>query len=594
MRSINFFRTIVKDAQSVYSLVKKNKADICSVDFFDTLVHRTVYLPNDVFRIQAGRIRPFTGDLSTERWVSLRKDTEHALSKAAKPAEIQLKDVYAQIAKDQKWSDDFIAGAMQAELDIERSVITPYVDLVDVLRRLQSEGVKIVIMTDTYLPESFMREIIQSFCDFEVSLHCSSENGHTKRSGGAYAHLRKTYPDASICHFGDNEHSDLVKACCGVKAYQIEWKRQRAVTDNKNLVAYARALGFTTLKTPYDGHTNGSRAFSVDDMAFQWSVVLADFILSLRTYANEIGATDIWFLSRDGATLHKAATAADHLFPDQALRYVYGSRKCAYPLLLLADEEKYRLFAKRNFKAEDKEHAKTLRDYYRSHLRPDTRCVLIVDMGWKGRLQESLRVAMPEGTALYGFYFSLQPDAETSTRQNSSVLMGWDKSAFYQSIVEALAGYEEPSTEGMEYKDGKFSPIFRKNLLDRAPESYCPQLELYMNALLEGWVETGKSKTTLAKFRKNYVRRFFFFPQSAQTKAYESWVTSANLDGTDISTLYTNDARGFFWALFKRRGEGVVYWPSASVAVLSKNRTVQRLLQYVLYAKLRVINLIQG
>jgi hypothetical protein len=142
---------------------------------------------------------------------------------------------------------------------------------------------------------------------------------------------------------------------------------------------YASAIGVTGLSTPWDGVT-ASHAPVLDEIAWRWSFVLIDFLLSLRNYAESVDATDNWLLSRDSETLFDVARAILHLFGQRNVIYVYGSRGCVYPALAKTNSTMYANWFGSMPDEEAKCADKISWSYYTGLLRPESSCVLIVDM----------------------------------------------------------------------------------------------------------------------------------------------------------------------------------------------------------------------
>ena len=457
----NLFRKRIRSAGGLLKAARKARAEVVSVDLFDTLVFRTVLEPNSVFHLQHQACARLLEGVSSADWLKRRKSAEEALAKALWPAEIQLAAIYDRIATELNASAETRQSLMDAELAAEADVIEPYRDLAQALQELQGEGVGIVVMTDTYLPASFIRSLLDRFMRFEYTLLCSSETGKTKRSGSAFPHLRGLFPAKRIVHFGDNPHSDVTMARrSGTRlAFQIAWRRQ-LVLERRDLAVYARRMGVTRLLTPWDGNTDPDVP-AVEQIAWRWSFVLADFLSSVRDNANRVDATDIWFLSRDSETTFKSLRDVPEFITGRRCQYVYGSRACVYPVIARSDPGLYEKWRGKAPTEQVKEEGDVAQAYYRSLTFPDTSCILIVDIGWKGRLQILFKRIMPEHVDVRGYYFSLEPAAVPAIQKVSGTFINWNPSVFNQAMVEALSGYVEASATRLRRDGDGFAPVFR-------------------------------------------------------------------------------------------------------------------------------------
>jgi hypothetical protein len=122
----------------------------------------------------------------------------------------------------------------------------------------------------------------------------------------------------------------------------------------------------------------------------------------MRDYAAEIDATDIWFLSRDTEAMFAVARQAPSIVGDRNISYVYSSRSACYPLVARHQH----LFTKWRGRAptdDDVKQGDAAQDYYRSMLRPGSKRILIVDIGWKGRVQRAIESALPREVSVFGY-----------------------------------------------------------------------------------------------------------------------------------------------------------------------------------------------
>ena len=592
-RARNRSRKSIRSASGLESAAKRLRAEVISVDLFDTLVFREVLEPNSVFRLQYLACAGLLDGMEPADWLRCRKKAEEMLAGGSWPAEIQLAAIYDWIASELDLCPDTRQGLMDAELAAEADTVRPYRDLVDVLRRLHAEGCTVAVTTDTYLPATFITGLLDRFIDFEYTLLCSSEIGKTKRSGTAFADLRSVFANRRIVHFGDNPHSDVTMARrSGVKAFQIKWSRQEAL-EERELGRYARDRHVSTLRTPWDGMTDAI-ASPVDQIAWRWSFVLADFLSSVREYADLIDATDIWFLSRDSETMFKSLGDVPAFFSGRRCSYVYGSRACVYPVIARSDPDLYEKWRGRPPTEQVQREGDVARQYYRSLICSDTERLLIVDIGWKGRLQILFKRIMPENVDVFGYYFSLEPAAVPAIQTISGTFLDWNPSVFNQAMVEALSGYIEASATSVRVNQGRFEPVFREGPGDRSPVAYCENLRVFLAELLRGDIRsTAVADRQSPKSRKSIVRMMSLFPDRTMVSGFAEWSIGTLIDGSDTLNI-ANGGRATWWQKLAGRGDGGNVWPSAAIWTLTKNELVGRTLQHVIRTLFAMKYLIEG
>lgn len=555
-------------AEKIDRVVRHAKdVKVVSVDLFDTLVFRNTFDPLDVFYLQHARLLQLSlCKISPDAWVGHRKDVEHRLAREAAPQEVKIADVYEELRSILAWSTEESRAALEVELAIEADVIRPYDSLVRVLKKFRDEGIRIVVQTDTYLPVDFIRAILDNFLGFEYELRCSSETGKPKRSGLAFEQMKKDF-GTSVIHFGDNHAVDVVTARkYDINAHHVIWDRARLL-ENSVQREYAAALGARRVLTP----TEEQISSSLIQMAYRWSFVLTDFILSIRRYADEVGATDVWLLSRDAESIASVVAQFPGLLGDRTVKYVLCSRSSCLPIVALRDEARFRSWGYdvNEQVATDGEAALI---YYKSQLTDASKRVLIVDTGWKGRLQVALSLAMPD-IEVFGYYFSLEPNAEPDSVERAQTFMRWDLRKFNQPVIEALAGFVDAScARFVSSGEGEVAPVFKKSGTDRSPSEYCDALRAQMAVLIEGIMEPREER---AEVRTRAVAQICAVPDEVVIRAFHDWRIGVDVHDEEGLDLLLGGSASRFDRLLMRRRNGNI-WPQAAVwSVVHNPRTVQ-------------------
>ncbi|WP_327373593.1 HAD family hydrolase, partial [Caballeronia arationis] len=209
----------------VLQAVERSDAETVSFDLFDTLVYRTLARPEDLFLLQGQALIEaclFSG--TAAEWQRLRKRAEAELDLAVSPREVELAQIYEKLISEGALNGvEAAAIAMAKELELEAEVIRPHPEVPSLIASIRKLGRRVVVSTDTYLPEDFIRTTLLNAGIEADRIVCSSTTGKTKRSGETFMAMRRDFP--STVHFGDNHHADVRNArSAGVPANWLVWK----------------------------------------------------------------------------------------------------------------------------------------------------------------------------------------------------------------------------------------------------------------------------------------------------------------------------------------------------------------------------------
>lgn len=203
-----------------------NEVTRVSLDCFDTILVRSVAEPIDVF-FDLARSEPFArlGFVA-----KLRIDAESRARSLAKlrkgTVEVSLPDIYR--AAFPNLTDDELGELARAELEAEKQACSAFAPTIELMLSAKKRGLPIVIVSDTYLSEPELRELLAACIPAEAlaaveRIFCSSEHGRSKAAGLFKDVLRKLGAvPRSLVHFGDHPVSDLASASTeGLHAVQL-------------------------------------------------------------------------------------------------------------------------------------------------------------------------------------------------------------------------------------------------------------------------------------------------------------------------------------------------------------------------------------
>ncbi|WP_087659945.1 hypothetical protein [Caballeronia terrestris] len=542
----------------VLEAVEHTDAETVSFDLFDTLVYRTLARPEDLFLLQGQALVEaclFSG--TAREWQRLRKWAEAELDLAASPREVELAQIYEKLVSEGALNGaDSAAMAMARELELEAEVIRPHTEVPSLIASIRKLGRRVVVSTDTYLPENFIRSTLLN-AGIEVdSIVCSSTTGKTKRSGETFLAMRRDFP--GTVHFGDNHHADVRNARrAGVPANWLVWQ----FYDHRSIYApeieYLQNIG--QYRLPASLMTTGTTP--LEELATRWAVVLYDYLRDLRRYAVEQNVTDIWLLSRDGESL--AAVLQDHpdFFGAVPVSYVRASRQFTHSITARLAPDRYERWTDRKPDAVQIELGALAARYYASLLRPGSSRVLVVDLTGKGRLQTSIRDALPSRISLAGYYFAL--DFGHEALDNVGQFLPLSYSHFHQAPVEAFAGTTDGTCVGAVDIAGQVAPVMEANPVDVAPEDYAETLRRVLHELCElDHAALPVDKVVLRQHRKKHIRQLLMHPNHRVAKAMAEWPF---IDSYGAQPTYLDRPRVSYSSRLLARKSAVNSWPSLGI-----------------------------
>lgn len=184
-----------------------------SLDCFDTILVRDVAEPVDVF-FDLARSEPFAR-LGFE--AKLRVEAEgrargYAMLRRGS-LEVKLPEIYR--AAFPALTDDEVSALARAELAAEKRACSAFGPTVELMLAARERGLPIVIVSDTYLSEPELRELLAACIPPEAlaaveHIFCSSEYGRAKGVGLFKDVMKKlALPPRAVLHVGDHPASDL-------------------------------------------------------------------------------------------------------------------------------------------------------------------------------------------------------------------------------------------------------------------------------------------------------------------------------------------------------------------------------------------------
>jgi predicted HAD superfamily hydrolase len=322
--------------------------DIVTFDIFDTLLHRKVRAPVDVFELV--RLKAFESDYALhhhaflDTYAAARRAAEAAARKVrretATEGEITLDDIFAQMQRDHDLPQDLVAFLRETELSLETAVLFASPQGLELYREARGRGLSVGFLSDMYLPAGWIaaKLVAEGFEGADaLPLYVSGEHGATKYSGRLYrlaAEQQGWALDPRWLHVGDNRKADITQAeALGLRTRLAEWADVRN-TPQPDEAAYGQnavqaVTGFADCRPSLAFQPEGE----LERIGYRvFGPLLFGFTIWLLWQARQRGLGKLVFVARDGQLPMQLFDRLKARAGCGAVRseYFYMSRKVGY------------------------------------------------------------------------------------------------------------------------------------------------------------------------------------------------------------------------------------------------------------------------
>lgn len=184
---------------------KIQKYEVISFDIFDTLIYRTVELPEDVFSLVGIKCNyPDFRKWRVEAEKRARVENDYKFGSR----EVTLKDIYQILYR--KYSVPSSVMEVEEETELERLIPNPYMQ--NLYYVALTEGKTVVLTTDMYLSKEFIEKVLHS-CGYRdySRIYLSNEYKLRKGDGTLQKKLIEDFSTEKILHIGDSLNGDYEK-----------------------------------------------------------------------------------------------------------------------------------------------------------------------------------------------------------------------------------------------------------------------------------------------------------------------------------------------------------------------------------------------
>lgn len=330
------------------------KRNYISFDIFDTCLVRRCGCPEKIWDLMAEKLFSKSDDRSNMSFSWNRRIAEKKANIIVEYP--SLNDIYDSLDVPQ-WGFDK-NDVMKLEMEIEEQELYPNKKILETIFNYRKQGLKIVFISDMYLPSSFLRKILvkYGFCDDQDLIFVSTECKGGKFDGKLFDFVfnsTKTKGNNWI-HYGDNKISDfIIPKLKGIKANLVKdclftneenrWIEESKFYTHKHEIELW--VGYSRLMRVM-GNSSFGEEMAIDFIA---SIYVPYVIYVLRT-AKENGIKRLFFLARDSRIFLEIAKALPQEIKGLDCRYLRVSRKSLYACSFYdADENEFALTVERAY-----------------------------------------------------------------------------------------------------------------------------------------------------------------------------------------------------------------------------------------------------
>ncbi|MGN5037037.1 hypothetical protein ACTG2V_03065 [Aeromonas sp. 74A] len=336
------------------ALAKKRilEHDVISFDIFDTLITRQLMHPNHVFDLMCDEAKTIfnESEQDLDSYGGYRNLRERAANrvyrkiKSQNGEELLFKDIYNEIRALTGLTHNAILKLRTLELKTEKEVMTARTLGQELYKFALSQGKTVILVSDMYLAKNDVEFLLRkNGVDVYHQIYLSSEHNKLKKSGSLFNVVKCDFNNKNIIHFGDNYHSDVLKAAeSGFTSMHLPlindtYLESRLAKDTLTASEVTDSIGASIMhgvisRKFYDNKLFENSWFdnSPYRMGFEaCGAILLGFTKWVMESAIRDGVEDLYFLARDGFLVKKIYDQISKYVPNAPKsHYLLASRRC--------------------------------------------------------------------------------------------------------------------------------------------------------------------------------------------------------------------------------------------------------------------------
>jgi len=317
----NFNQHQAKTLQTAKNIVSQNESVI--FDIFDTLVTRTIFYPDNLFRIIE---KEFDQKFSLKSdFMRIRKETEYQLRISRRHnGDVSYDDIYDHIHLYSNYSTEMIDYLRETDFAYEMKTLIPKPDAIELLKYAFENDTEVIFVSDMYLTKVQVLSILETngIPFQEDNVLVSSDTGLRKDNTSIWKDLVDTQridPSKTLM-IGDSEVSDAkLPGDFGIGTFHL-FSERNAFLESPFGKAFSEQFGRLDeaemiLMGPVVNHLFSS-AFELSETVLSFTkkcspytfgyIALAPFfyLFTSRIYQQQ-SDKNLYFLARDGYYIQK-------------------------------------------------------------------------------------------------------------------------------------------------------------------------------------------------------------------------------------------------------------------------------------------------
>jgi predicted HAD superfamily hydrolase len=298
------------------------KYKLVTFDIFDTLVHRRLRAPVDVFEAVrlsvmqkkvALRKHDILASFTHDRIRAEAEARENFAKATGGEGEVNFAEIYDRYEEVSGCGKDLRLLLESAELELEKAFLFASAAGLEMFHEMKLSAEQVGFISDMYLPSDWLSAMLEEK-GFEgasqLPIFVSGEYRKSKHRGTLYPEVARALavaPSSKWLHIGDNQHSDIAKA----REYSISTKfADWAKVDNRRLVSDAPQREYFVRSIIDFVQMPQSRHFLPDDeyASVGYTVfgpLIFGFMMWVIARTKEADLKRLAFIARDGWLPHQ-------------------------------------------------------------------------------------------------------------------------------------------------------------------------------------------------------------------------------------------------------------------------------------------------
>ena len=306
---------------------KVKKYDVISFDMYDTLVHRNVDNPNDIFSIVEYLYnKGMSKNMEKIDGFSTKRIYAYQSAYKERKASCNIDDIYEFLTD---YNNDTKEILKTIEIDIESKICVPNPQVLDLFNYAKRIGKRVIIISDMYLHTNVVKCILKSCGIWNYDkLYVSCNYKKSKIDGMLYDECcnELDIKPNQLLHFGDGLKNDIIRARLkGICAIRIKNTVKLDYNDSHTL----NKKEIFTYKVQQSFIRNHVDSIKGEVVKLGFSVfgsLVVGFCTWLHDEIHHKQIDKVFFLAREGLLFK---TIYEILYPDDNIikKYLYISRK---------------------------------------------------------------------------------------------------------------------------------------------------------------------------------------------------------------------------------------------------------------------------